>query len=136
MLTIHDQLSSERRDYLAHARQAEMAIRDLQHGFAVSQDAIAYAFEIPPKHLTPEQRVALIQQLEDAIRKDNSREQAIVSFGTNVYYTDPNAPAKFGEQEELAEEQIKYLEEGYHVSWDGLEQALLCAQFIIHKRSD
>jgi hypothetical protein len=113
-----------RGDFLAHARQADMTIRDLQHGFAVSQDTIAYALEIPPKHLTPQQRAALIQQLEDAIREDNSREQAIVSFSTNVFYTDPNAPAKFGQQEELAEEQIKYLEEGYHVSWDGLKQAL------------
>jgi hypothetical protein len=113
-----------RGDYLDHARQAEIAIGDLQHGFAVPQDSIAYALEIPPKHLTPEQRAALIRQLEDAIRKDNSREQALVSFGTNVFYTDPTAPAQFNLQEQLAEEQIKDLEEGYHVSWDNLEKAL------------
>jgi hypothetical protein len=111
-------------DFLDHARQADMAIRDLQHGFPVYQDRIEYALEIPPKHLTPEQRAALIRQLEDAVSEDNRREQAVVSFGTNVFYTDPNAPAKFGMQEQLAEEQIKNLEAGYHVSWDNLEQAL------------
>jgi hypothetical protein len=113
-----------RGDFLNHATQADLAIRDLQHGFFVPEDRITYALEVPPKHLAPEQRAALIQQLKDAIRKDDSREQAVVSWSDEIYNEDPGASSEFGDQEQLAQKEIRNLEEGDHVSWDELQRAL------------
>jgi hypothetical protein len=113
-----------RGDFTAHARQADMAIRDLRHGFFVPEDTIAYALEVPPKHLAPEQREALIKQLGEAIRKDERHEQAAVSFSDNIYNEDPWASSKFGDQEQLAQKEIRDLEEGDQVSWDELQRAL------------
>jgi hypothetical protein len=113
-----------RGDFLNHATQADLTVRDLQHGFFVPEDRITYALEVPPKHLAPEQRVALIRQLKDAIRKDESREQAVVSWSDEIYNEDPGAPSEFGDQEQLAQKEIRNLEESKHVSWDELQRAL------------
>jgi hypothetical protein len=113
-----------RGDLLDHTTQAEFAIRDLRQGVAVPDDEITYALEVPPKHILPEQKAALIAQLKDAIRKDESREQAVVSFGSDIYYQDPDAPSEFGNQEQSAQEQIRNLEQGTHVSWEEVQKAL------------
>jgi len=113
-----------RGDFLEHEAKADRLIRDLQHGISVSRDEITYALEVPPSHIQLEQKTALIQQLKDAIRKDEQREQGVVAFSTNVLYEDPNAPSEFGAQEQLAQKEIENLEAGNHVSWDELQQAL------------
>lgn len=116
---------NRRGDLLDHEQAADQTIRDLQHGFVPDQDRINYALSVPPSHLTAAQKTALIQQLKDAIREDDAREQAVVSFGANdMFYQDPNAPSEFGSQEQLAQKQIKALEEGEHVSWDEVQRAL------------
>lgn len=118
-------LSINRRgDLLDHEVAAEQAIRDLQDGIPVAQDRFAYALEVPPSHLTSAQKTALIQQLRDAIREDDRREQAVVAFSSNVFYEDPDAPSEFGYQEQLAQKELAQLERGDHVSWDAVQQAL------------
>ena len=115
---------TRRGDLLAHEAAAIQATRDLQHGFAVGQDRLTYALEVPPSHLSSAQKTALLQQLQDAVRRDDAREQAVVAFSSSVYYEDPNAPSEFGQREQLARKEIKELKEGEHVSWDELQQAL------------
>jgi hypothetical protein len=116
--------SLRREDFFNHATQADLAIRDLERGFFVPEDVLAYALEVPPKHLAPVQRAALIQQLKDAMRKDESREQAVVGWSDNIYNEDPAASSEFGGQVQLAEKEIRNLAEGNHVSWDELQRAL------------
>jgi len=113
-----------RRDFLNHETEAKLAIRDLQHGLPVPNDRITYALEVPPKHLGPEQRAILIQRLKDGIHKDESREQAVVAWSTEIYNQDPGASSKFGAQEQLAQREITNLEAGNHVSWDEFQRAL------------
>ncbi len=113
-----------RGDFLEHAMKADQVIRALRHGSAVAQDDVTDALEVPPKHIMPAQRTALIQQLRDAIRKDDIREQAVVAFSSNIYYQDPDAPSEFGYQEQSAYRAIGNLQAGNHVSWDELQQAL------------
>ncbi len=113
-----------RGDFLQHEAKVDQVIRDLQHGIPVSQDDLTYALEVPPKHIQPEQRTALVQQLKDAIVKDEQHEQDVVAFSSNIFYEDPDAPAQFGNQEQLAQKEMRELEAGNHVSWDELQQAL------------
>jgi hypothetical protein len=113
-----------RGDLLEHEAAATEAIVDLQHGFPVAPERITYALEVLPRHLTPAQRAAFIAQLQNAIKEDEAREQGVVAFSSAVFYQDPNAPSEFGYQELLAQKQIKELEEGNHVSWDQVQQAL------------
>ena len=113
-----------RGDFLQHEAKADQVIRDLQHGFPVSQDDVTYALEVPPRHIAPEQRSALVQQLKDAIQKDEQHEQDVVAFSSNIFYEDPDAPSQFDNQEQLAQKEIRELETGNHVSWDELQQAL------------
>jgi hypothetical protein len=115
---------SRRGDLLDHKTRADLAIRDLEHGFPVSASRINYAVEVPPRHLSSAQKTALVQQLQNAIREDEAREQAVVAFSSNVFYEDPDAPSVFGQQEQLAQRQIEDLQEGRHVSWDDLQEAL------------
>lgn len=113
-----------RSDFLNHDTEAQLAVRDLQLGLPVSKDRITYALEVPPKHLGPEQRAMLIQQLKDGIHKDERREQAVVAFTTDIYDQDPGASSKFGAQEQLAQRELRNLEAGSHVSWDEVQRAL------------
>jgi hypothetical protein len=115
---------NRRADVLKHEAAAAQAIRDLQYGYPVEPARLAYALQVPPHHLSSTQKTALIQQLKDAIQKDDAREQSVVAFSSNLYNEDPNAPAEFGYQELLAQKKIKELEEGDHVSWDELHEAL------------
>jgi len=118
-------ISVERRgDFLEHEAKADSLIRDLQHGISVPQDELNYALEVPPRHIQPEQKAELIQQLKNAIREDERREQGVVAFSSNVFYEDPDAPSQFGGQEQLALKEMQNLEAGNHVSWDALQQAL------------
>ncbi len=113
-----------RGDFLEHQAKARDVMIDLQHGIAVSQDELNYALEVPPRHLQPEQRTALVEQLKNAIHEDEQREQSVVAFESAVYYEDPDAPSQFGRQEQLAQKEEQNLEAGNHVSWDELQHAL------------
>jgi hypothetical protein len=118
-------ISVERRgDFLQHEARADHLIRDLQSGIPVSTDELTYASAVPPRHIEPEQRTALVHQLRDAIDTDEQHEQAVVAFSSNVFYEDPDAPSEFDHQEQLARREMQNLQAGNHVSWDELQQAL------------
>jgi hypothetical protein len=113
-----------RGDFLEHQAKARDVLIDLQHGIPVSQHDLSYALEVPPRHLQPEQRTALVEQLRNAIREDEQREQSVVAYESEVFYEDPDAPSQFGAQEERAQKEMQNLEVGEHVSWDELQKAL------------
>ncbi len=113
-----------RGDFLEHEARADRIIRDLEHGIPAAQNDVNYALEVPPRHIQPTQRTALIEQLKNAINEDELREQDVVAFSSNVFYEDPDAPSQFGGQEQLAQQEVQDLEAGNHVSWDDLQQAL------------
>jgi hypothetical protein len=115
---------NRREDVLTHEAAATQAIKDLQYGYPVDPTRLAYALEVPPRHLTAAEKTALIQQLQDAIKEDEAREQAVVAYSTSMYNEAPNAPVEFGHQESLAQKVIKQLVEGEHVSWDEVQRAL------------
>src|ERR1019366_10629184 len=69
-----------REDFTVKAAKADRAIKELQHGFTVSPDRIEDALDIPPRHLTPEKRVQLIHQLQQAKALDEQREQEILIY--------------------------------------------------------
>ena len=109
-------------DFLYHARQADLAIRDLHQGLPVSQSTLTYAPEVPPKHLGS--RTALVQRLQNAIREDERREQDTVSWSTDIHNRAPDASSEFGDREQLALTEIRTLEAGKQVSWDEVQRAL------------
>jgi hypothetical protein len=113
-----------RGDFLEHQAKARDVLIDLQHGLPVSQDDLSYALEVPPRHLQPEQRTALVEQLKNAIHEDEQREQGVVAYSSGMFYEDPDAPSQFGTQEERAQREMQNLEVGKHVSWDKVHQAL------------
>ncbi len=113
-----------RGDFLEHEARADRVIHQLEHGIPAAQGDVNYALEVPPRHIEPIQRTALIEQLKNAINEDERREQDVVAFSSNVFYEDPDAPSQFGGQEQLAEQEVQNLEAGNHVSWDELQQAL------------
>lgn len=111
-------------DYIVQAQKADRAIRELQAGYSLSDREIADALDVPPRHVTSEQRAELIKQLKDAVTLDEQREQGAVAFGERLFDGAADAPAKFGYQEALAQKQIERLQSGQHVEWEQVKQAL------------
>jgi hypothetical protein len=111
-------------DFYAKIKEADRAIEMLQSGQTPSDMELSDALEVPPRHLTPQSRAELIQQLQGAISLDEQREQSVVSWGTDVFNQDPNAPTEFGQQEKLAQEQIDLLKHATPVSLISVKQAL------------
>jgi len=116
-----DLTTIRREDFTLKAAKADRVIRELQHGFAVSSDEIEDALEIPPRHLTPDKRAQLIQQLHQAKVLDEHRAQEIL-----IYWSDdePIERSEFATQAERAAKIAKDLEVGESVHWADIKQAL------------
>jgi hypothetical protein len=110
-----------REDFTVKAAKADRAIRELRNGFTVSSGEIEDALEIPPRHITGEKRVQLVQQLLQAKALDEQRAQEIL-----IYYQDdePRERAEFDTQAERAANIAKDLQLGESVHWDDVKQAL------------
>jgi len=110
-----------REDFMVKAAKADRAIRELSKGFSVSSREIEDALEIPPRHLTPEKRAQLIEQLTQAKRLDEQREQEIL-----IYYRadQPNEREQFESQAQRAADVAKALQLGESVHWDDIKDAL------------
>jgi hypothetical protein len=110
-----------REDFTIKAGKADRAIRELQHGFAVSSAEVEDALEIPPRHLTPGKRVELIQQLQQAKALDEHRAQEIL-----IYWRDdePIQRNEFDAQAERAAAVAKDLQLGESVHWADIKAAL------------
>lgn len=119
---------SEEEDFLDQMNKADRAIRELTHGFEVSQSAINEALVVPPKFLSREKRRQLIRELQDAEQQDDRNEQSMLN---DLAWSDSVAPADtstFDEQKALAASVIEDLEIGEDVHWSIIEEALVVPQ--------
>lgn len=116
-----DLTAVRREDFTVQAAKADRAIKELQHGFAVEPGEIEDALDIPPRHLTPEKRLQLIQQLQQAKALDEQREQEILIYWQE---DEPVERTKFEIQAEHAAEVAKDLQLGESVHWSDIQQAL------------
>lgn len=112
---------TRREDFMVKAAKADRTIRELRLGFPVSSEEVEDALEIPPRHLTPEERAQLVNQLKHAQALDDQRAQEIL-----IYYRDdePVERDQFGIQSERAAAIAKDLQLGESVHWDDIKQAL------------
>jgi hypothetical protein len=103
------------------AAKADRAIRELIHGFDVPQAELADALEVPPRHLSLQEKTDLIRQLEDAKSLDDHYEQELLNdyFSNRLVDTD-----KFDNQKKLVDEVVKDLEVGEDVHWSTIQAAL------------
>jgi hypothetical protein len=114
-------------DYLDQMNKADRDIRLLTHGFDLSQQELADALWIPPKAITPEARVELIQELRKAEEKDDRNEQQSFKYSEWSALDGGGAPvdtAAFDQRIELTDGVIQDLEIGEGVHWSTIRQAL------------
>lgn len=110
-----------REDFTVQAAKADRAIKEIQHGFPVEPNEIEDALEIPPRHLTPEKRMQLIHQLQQAKALDEQHAQEIL-----IYWQDdePVERSEFDIQAERAANVVKDLQLGESVHWSDVKEAL------------
>lgn len=108
-------------DSAVQAAEADKLIKELSHGYEISQADLAEALEVPPRHLSPQRKADLIRQLEDARALDDRAEQELLS---DYFSNRPVDTDKFDSQKELITEVIKELEIGDDVHWWTIKQAL------------
>lgn len=106
-------------DYMIQADKAEKAINDLNASpFYVSRSEIADALFVPPKHISPELRASLIDQLERAQALDDER------WRENLGGWNPTLTEDFNIQSMRAKRVANDLKTGTPVSWAEIRQAM------------
>lgn len=111
--------------FLNQMNKADRAIKELSHGFAVSQGEIEDALWMPPKHITVEERARLIQQLQLARQQDDLNEQQMLN---DLAWANSDAPADtvtFDQRKEQVDRVVEDLEIGAPVHWSDIKQALV-----------
>jgi hypothetical protein len=109
--------------FLNQMNKADRAIRELEHGFAVSRSELDDALWIPPKHISPRLRAQLIQELENAKRQDDRNEQQML-FDSTWNNAGSIPTVTFDRREQLVDSTIEDLEIGEPVHWSTIKQAL------------
>ena len=111
--------------FLNQMNKADRASKELIHGFAVPQSEINDALWAPPKHISPEERTHLIQELKQAKQQDDLNEQAMLN---DLAWSRSAAPANteiFDERKQQVDAVVKDLEIGAPVHWTVIRQALV-----------
>jgi hypothetical protein len=109
--------------FLRQMDKADRAVKELEHGFPVSQNEINDALWMPPRHITPQLRAQLIQQLEQAKHQDNVNEQQML-IDSSWGHTSQIDTVTFDERKQLIDRTIEDLEIGEPVHWSDVRQAL------------
>jgi cell division protein FtsX len=109
--------------FLNQMDKADRAIKELEHGFAVSRSEINDALWCPPKHITPQLRAQLIEQLQQAKHQDNVNEQQML-FDSAWGHTAQLDTVTFDQRKQLIDSTIEDLEIGEPVHWSDIRQAL------------
>jgi hypothetical protein len=111
--------------FLNQMNKAERVIEELDHGFTPAQSEIDDALWAPPKHISPEERAHLIEQLKLARAQDDRNEQEMLS---DLAWSRSSAPADtalFDGQKQQVDQVIKDLEIGAPVRWSAIKAALV-----------
>ena len=111
--------------FLNQMNKADRASKELSHGFPVPQGEIDDALWSPPKHISPEERAQLIQELKQARQQDDQHEQNMLN---DLAWSRSGAPADtvvFDERKQEVDAVVKDLEIGAPVHWTAIKQALV-----------
>jgi hypothetical protein len=111
--------------FLNQMNKADRASKELSHGFSVPQAEINDALWAPPKHISPEERAHLIQELNQARQRDDRNEQAMLN---DLAWDRSAAPADtviFDQRKQEVDAVVKDLEIGAPVHWTSIKQALV-----------
>jgi hypothetical protein len=110
--------------FLNQMNKADRAIKEIEHGFPVSQSELDNALWVPPKHISPQLRAKLIQELEQAKHQDNINEQRMLYDSTwdNAGRIDT---VKFDRRKHLVDSTVEDLEIGAPVHWSNIKLALV-----------
>lgn len=103
-------------DFAVQAEKADLAIRELQHGFDVPQSQIEEATEIPPESVRA-QKDQLLERLKQ-VRRDELRDERL------TYEDDPVGLDRLRQEEAKTSSVIEQLEIGEFVPWSEIAQAL------------
>jgi hypothetical protein len=109
--------------FLNQMDKADRAIKELEHGFPVSQAELNDALWTPPDQITPQLRAQLIKQLEQARHQDNVNEQQML-YDSSWGHTSQIDTVKFDQRKRLIDSTIEDLEIGEPVHWSDIRQAL------------
>lgn len=104
--------------YMTQVGKAETVIDDLNDRKYVSEAEISEALFVPPKHLSPEQRGVLINQLRHAKTLDDQ------IYRDHLGGWDPILTEDCNVQGERVDRVVKRLEAERPVSWSEIEQAM------------
>jgi hypothetical protein len=103
-------------DYTLRAERADALIARLQNGENPSQEELQSTLFIPPRHLTYDDKVRLINQLQHAKWLDDR--------GWYDYWRQPAQATDFLVQGKKAEHAILALESNQPISWTQISEAL------------
>lgn len=107
---------AEVEDSLQAAQKAERAVREIQHGFAVSPEELQTALDVPPPVITAVDRKQMIQRLLLAKQEDERRLEA-------TFHEGPTRDS-YAERADEVDEVVKELEIGEDVPWSRIQGAL------------
>lgn len=108
-------------DFSVQADKAATAIDEIEHGVEVPQSQINDALFVPPKSISPEQRIQLIRQLQVVRQLDNQ--------GWWDWTRDPVIAQDFAVQEKKVDRVTRELQTGQAVSWLAINEALHVPQY-------
>jgi hypothetical protein len=117
-----------REDFLEQAGKADRAIKELAHGYPVSEAELNEALEVPPGNLSTAEKSLLIHKIEAARAATDHNEQAMLNEEGWGYSDQPAATMAFDQRKQLDDEVIKDLRIGEQVHWDDLQQAMQVVQ--------
>jgi len=106
-------------DYIAQAEKAESAIRDLKEHSNVPKAEISEALFVPPRHLSPQMRAQLVEQLKQARALDDEKWRNNLGSEDEAWLT-----LLCDIQARRATRVIKKLETGEPVSWYEINDAM------------
>ena len=110
--------------FLNQMNKADLASKELSHGFTVRQSEIEDALWAPPKHISPEERAQLIRQLKQARQQDDQNEENMLNDLAWSRSAAPADTAIFDERKEQIDMVVEDLEIGAPVHWSAIKQAL------------
>jgi hypothetical protein len=111
--------------FLNQMNKADLASKELSHGFTVPQSEIEDALWVPPKHISPEERAQLIRQLKQTRQQDDQNEQNMLN---DLAWSRSAAPADttiFDGRKEEVDKVVMDLEIGAPVHWSAIKEALV-----------
>jgi hypothetical protein len=117
-----------REDFLEQAGKADRAIKELTHGYPVTEAEFRNALEVPPRNFSAAAKANLIGKIEQARAATDHNEQAMLNEEGWGYSDQPAATGAFDQRKRLDDEVIKDLTIGEQVHWDEIRQAVQVVQ--------